>query len=113
MLGQFGQLAQLLRNAGQMRQALEQVRERLATVRYGGQAGGGQVEATVDGRGELLRVRIDPQLVSDGDVELIEELVAAAVRDAVQKSREALQQEISQATGGLDLSGLTGMLGPP
>ncbi|RMF74181.1 MAG: YbaB/EbfC family nucleoid-associated protein [Planctomycetota bacterium] len=112
MFGNMSQIASLLRNAGQIKQNMQEMQERLKTARHEGEAGAGQVRATVDGRGELVALRIDPQLVAGGDVEMIEDLVVAAVRDAVARSREALQQEMRTATGGMDLSGMMGdMLG--
>jgi len=113
MLGNFGQLMNLLRNAGQLKQSMQEVAERMQAARYTGEAGGGQVRATVDGRGELLTLKIDPALVQAGDVELLEELTCAAVRDAVTRSRQAAQQEVQQLTGGIGLPGLDGLFGGP
>ncbi len=101
----------LLKNAGALKQQMEQVNARLQAARFTGDAGGGQVRATVDGRGELVSVKIDPALVQAGDVEMLEDLVCAAVRDAVQRSRDTLQKEFQSIAGGLNLPGLDGLLG--
>jgi DNA-binding YbaB/EbfC family protein len=111
MLGQFGQLAHLLRNAGQIRENMKQVQERLEQAEFVGEAGAGQVRITVNGRGEIRRVRIDPELVKSGDVEMLEDLVAASMREATRQSREALGKEMSEATGGVDFSNMMNMLG--
>ena len=111
MLGNLGQLAHLLKNAGQIKENMQGVQERLKAARYAGEAGGGQVRATVDGRGEIVAVKLEPATVESGDVELLEDLICAAVRDAVNKSREAVQKEMEAATGGMNLGGMMDMLG--
>jgi DNA-binding YbaB/EbfC family protein len=111
MLGNLGQIMNLMKNAGALKQTAQQMNERLQTVRITGQSGGGQVEATVDGRGELLSVRIKPDLVQAGDVEMLEDLVVAAIRDAVTRSRETLQKEMQALTGGLNLPGMADLFG--
>jgi DNA-binding YbaB/EbfC family protein len=111
MFGNLGQLASLMKNAGAIKQGMADLQERMKTARHTGEAGGGQVRATVDGRGELQNVKIEPALVQAGDVEMIEDLVCAAIRDANTRAREAAQQEMQSLTGGLGLPGLDQMLG--
>jgi DNA-binding YbaB/EbfC family protein len=111
MLGNLGQLAGLLKNAGQIKENMKGLQERLAAARYLGEAGGGQVRATVDGKGELVEIKLEPATVQGGDIEVIEDLICAAVRDAMIKSRAAVQKEMQAATGGMDLSGMMDMLG--
>ena len=111
MLGNLGQLAHLIKNAGQLKESMKGIQERLGAARYVGEAGGGQVRATVDGRGELVQIKLEPPTVDGGDIELLEDLICAAVRDAVNKSREAVQKEMQAATGGMDLNGRMEMLG--
>jgi DNA-binding YbaB/EbfC family protein len=111
MFGNLGPLMNLLRNAGAIKQTAQQMNERLQAARFVGEAGGGQVQATVDGRGELLSVRFDPALVQAGDVELLEELTCAALRAAMSRSREALQKEMQELTGGVNLPGMSDLLG--
>lgn len=111
MLGNLGQIASLLKNAGQIKENMKDMQERLAAARYVGEAGGGQVRATVDGKGELIQIKLEPATVEGGDIELLEDLICAAVRDATNKSREAVQKEMEAATGGMDLSGMMDMLG--
>lgn len=113
MFGNIGQIASLLKNAGQIKQGMQEMNERLAAARFVGEAGAGQVQATVDGRGEMVAIRIDPALVRSGDVEIVEDLVCAAVRDAVRRSREGVAKEMQALTGGINLPGLSEMLGGP
>ena len=111
MLGNLGQLAGLLKNAGQIKENMKGMQERLAAARYVGEAGGGQVRATVDGKGELIEIKLEPATVQAGDIELLEDLICASVREAMTKSREAVQEEMRAATGGMDLGGMMDMLG--
>ncbi|MFO0837584.1 MAG: YbaB/EbfC family nucleoid-associated protein [Phycisphaerae bacterium] len=111
MFGQIGQIAGLLRNAGKLRESMGDMQQRLAAARFVGESGAGQVRATVDGKGELISLKIDPALVQSGDVEMLEDLTSAAVRDAVNRSREAVQKELQGALGGMDLGGMMDLLG--
>jgi DNA-binding YbaB/EbfC family protein len=111
MIPNLGQMFHLMKNAGQIRESARHLQEQLAAARHVGEAGGGQVRATVNGKGELLQLRIDPELVSKGQVEMIEELVVGSVHDAVRRSREALRAEIQKIGAGLDLGPLADMLG--
>lgn len=106
MFGNLGQIMNLMKNAGQIKQGMQDMNERLQAARFVGEAGGGQVQATVDGRGEMVALKIDPVLVQAGDVELLEDLTCAAVRDAVNRSRSAVQKEMQELTGGLNLPGM-------
>ncbi len=111
MFGNLGQLANLMKNAGAIKQGMEEMQQRMKDARLTGEAGGGQVKAIVDGRGELVSLKIEPALVQAGDVEMIEDLCCAAVRDAAQRAREAMQQEMQELTGGLGLPGMGDLMG--
>lgn len=111
MFGNLGKMAGLLGSLGQMNEKMEAMAERLKHARFIGEAGAGQAKATVDGRGDLLKLEYDPALVKSGDTELLQELACAAVRDAMVRSREALQKELATLTGGLEIPGLAGLIG--
>lgn len=111
MFGNLSQLMNLMKNAGQIKQNVAEMQERLGAARFVGEAGAGQVKATVDGRGELVAVKIEPALVQAGDVEMIEDLTCAAVRAAAAASREAVQKEMQELTGGLNLPGMGDLFG--
>jgi nucleoid-associated protein EbfC len=70
------------------------------------QAGGGMVEAVVNGRQELVSLRIDPEVVVADDVEMLQDLISAAVNEALNRSREMMAQEMSKLTGGMQIPGL-------
>lgn len=69
-------------------------------------SGGGMVTAKVNGKGDLLNIKIEPATMVSGDIEMIEDLVKAAVNAAVAKSREEMKEEMAKITGGLDIPGL-------
>ena len=111
MLGNLGNITNLLKAAKDMQGKLAETQKALATRRFEGDAGGGMVRATVDGRGTLLDIKIEPQAV--GDVELLEDLVKAAVGMAVTKAHEEAKNDMAELTGGLSIPGLGDMLNPP
>lgn len=99
-------LASLVKQAqhigGQMQSLSEDLKSRRAT----GTAGGGMVEIEVNGLLEVLRCRIDEQMVARGDRELIEDLVVAAMNQAVSKGKQLHSEALKELTGGLELPGL-------
>lgn len=112
MFNNLGNLADLMRNAGKLRESVEKATEALGQVQVEGTAGGGGVVAKVNGKLEVLSVRIEPKLLADGDVELLEDMVAAAVNQGLSKAREAAARSLATMAGGLPLPGLSGFLGP-
>jgi DNA-binding YbaB/EbfC family protein len=112
VFGNLGNLADLMRNAGKLRETVEKATEKLGQLQVEGTAGGGAVTAKVSGKLEVLSIRIDPKLLADGDAELLEDLVAAAVNQGLTKAREAAAQSISTLAGGLPVPGLGNYFGP-
>ena len=97
----------MLKQAQEMQGRMAQMQEELAVTFVSGQSGGGMVEVTLNGKQELQKVKIDPSIVDPADVELLEDLVAAAFNDAQRKLQEMTQQNLSKLTGGLNIPGLT------
>jgi len=93
----------ILEQAQQMQGRLEKVQEELANMTVSGSAGGGMVSVDADGKGQITKVRVDPSIVSASDVEMLEDLLLVALRDAQQKSADLAKQEMSKLTGGLGL----------
>lgn len=91
----------IMKQAQKMQAQMEQVQASLANERVEGNAGGGMVTAVANGQGELLSVRISPEVVNPQDVEMLEDLVLAAVGDAIRKGQELAQSRMGQITGGL------------
>jgi len=96
-------LSQLFQLGQQVQGRLTQMQTELAEQSVTGSAGGGMVKVTVDGRGQVRSVVIDPTAVTDGDVEMLEDLVLAAVSDAQRKAEELYRTELRKVTGGLPL----------
>jgi len=99
-------MANLQRMAQQMQQQMLKVQEELAATMVDGSAGGGVVQARVTGKQELVSVVIDPAAVDPADVEMLQDLVVAAVNDALRASREVEQAKMAAVTGGLRIPGL-------
>lgn len=93
----------ILEQAQQMQGRLEKVQDELAGMTVTGSAGGGMVSVDADGKGQITRVRVDPSLVTASDIEMLEDLILVALRDAQQKAAELAKQEMSKLTGGLGL----------
>ncbi len=99
-------MANLQRMAQQMQQEMLRVQTELADATVDGSAGGGVVRATVTGKQELVSVTIDPSAVDPSDVEMLQDLVVAAVNDALRTSRVLAESKMAAVTGGLRLPGM-------
>lgn len=96
----------LLRQAQQVQAKMAEMQERLAQRSVEASAGGGMVKIVMNGRHEVLSVTIDPEVVDPSDVEMLEDLVAAAVNEARGRVDEMVREEMSSLTGGLPMPGL-------
>lgn len=96
----------ILRQAQQMQERLSKLQEELAGRTVEASAGGGMVTVVVNGKQEVVSVRIEKEVVSRDDVELLQDLVAGALNEALARSRKMIADEMSRITGGLDLPGL-------
>ena len=99
-------IASLMRSAQQMGGRMQEINDRLRDERATGNAGGGMVEVEVNGLGEVLSVKIEPSLVERGDREMIEDLLPAAVNQAIAKSKQLHVDAMKSLTDGLDMPGL-------
>ena len=102
-----GNMSNLMKQAQRMQRQMEESQKELETNEYTSQAGGGAVSATVNGKKELLAVKIDPDAVDPEDVEMLQDMIIAAVNEALKQADEANSQAMSKLTGGL--GGLGGM----
>ncbi|ALN57032.1 DNA-binding YbaB/EbfC family protein [Lysobacter enzymogenes] len=96
-----GNIAQLMQQAQKMQENVQRAQEELAKIEVTGSAGGGMVSITVTGRMECRKVRIDPSVLSDQ--EMVEDLIAAAFNDAVNKINAESQAKMSAATAGMPM----------
>jgi len=96
-----GNIAGLLQQAQKMQQEVQRAQEELAQLEVTGQSGGGMVEVRMNGKHAVRQVRIDPSLLDDA--EMLEDLVAAAINDAVNRVEETMRERMSGITQGLNL----------
>lgn len=101
-------MRQLMAQAQKMQEQLASAQSELAAKHFEGTAGGGMVKVVVSGAQELVEITISPDVVDPDDVELLEDLVLAAVRQAFEAASEAASDQLGGLTGGLDLGGLLG-----
>lgn len=109
MFGSLGNFTNLLKQAGQMRENMTRLQEELAGRTFEGDAGAGMVRAVVNGRSELVDIKIEPAAL--GDVERLEELIKGAISTASRRAQEGVKSELAKLTGGLNIPGLEEMLG--
>ena len=101
-----GGIGNLMKQARQMQEKMAQNQEEAAARRVEASAGGGMVTVAANGAGEILSVKIEPQVVDPEDVEMLEDLVRAACNEAIKKGRDMLAEEMKKVTGGLGIPGL-------
>jgi hypothetical protein len=101
----FG-LGNLVKQAQELQERLARVQEEAAAREVEATAGGGMVTARVNGRLELLEVRIDPHVLQSGDVAMLQDLVVAAVNQGIRSAQQLMSEEMQKLTGGLKIPGL-------
>jgi len=94
-----------MKQAQKLQSRMAEMQAELGNRTVSAQAGGGMVEAVVNGRQELLSLRIDPEVANPDDVEMLQDLILAAVNEALNRSRDMVAQEMSKLTGGMQIPG--------
>lgn len=108
--GMPGNMSNLMKQAQRMQRQMEEAQKELETKEVSASAGGGAVTVTVSGKKEIVSVKIDPEAVDPDDVEMLEDMIVAAVNEALRKMDELAQSSMTQITGGLG-GGLGGGFG--
>ncbi|HFC97024.1 MAG TPA: YbaB/EbfC family nucleoid-associated protein [Thermosulfurimonas dismutans] len=103
------QMQQLMKQVQKIQKKMAELQETLAERTVSASAGGGMVTAVVNGRQEVVSIKIDPEVFEAGDREMLEDLIVAAVNEALRRSQEMVQEEMAKITGGLKIPGLFGM----
>jgi len=98
-------MGNLMKQAQQMQQKMMKLQEEVAQRTLDASVGGGMVTVTVNGKSEVLRIKIDPQIVDD--IEMLEDTIVAGVNEALRKAQEMMAEEMSKLTGGLKIPGLS------
>lgn len=103
MLGGKGGMGNLMKQAQQMQDRMQQMQEEIANMEVTGEAGAGLVKATITGSHSVRRVEIDPSLMEEDEKEMLEDLIAAAFNDAARRIEEAQKEKMAGVTGGMQL----------
>lgn len=101
-----GGMGELMRQAGRIQRKVEKRREELSAETFEASAGNDKVTAVANGVPELAEIRIDPELLREEDLEMVQDLVVAASNAALTKAREHVDAEIEKITGGLSIPGI-------
>ena len=96
----------MLKQARDLQKKMSKIQKKVQKMEITASAGGGMVTAVISGDLTVKRVTIEPQLVEDGDVRMIEDLVASAVNAGIKKAQDTMAEEMKEATGGLNMPGL-------
>ena len=104
-------MSKVMEQAQKFQQRMGEMQQELAAREITSTVGGGMVTAKVNGKNDLLELKIDKEVINPDDPEMLQDLIVAAVNDAMKKAKEAMQAEIGKMTGGMDIPGLGGMMG--
>ena len=102
----LGDFSNLLKQAQKMQKEMSRIQEELKSKVVEGSAGGGMVVSHFNGSRDFLSIKIDPSVVNPNDVELLEDLVTAAIKQGLKASRELQEKEMANLTGGLNIPGM-------
>jgi nucleoid-associated protein EbfC len=96
----------IMKQAKKMQERMGQLQKELETKTVEAQAGGGMVSVVVNGKYEIVSLKIEKEVVNPEDIEMLQDLIAAAVNEGIRKSQEMASSEMSKITGGLNIPGL-------
>jgi DNA-binding YbaB/EbfC family protein len=99
-------LGNILKQAQQMHAKISQLQEEMAEKTIEASSGGGMVNIVMNGKQQVLTIRIDPEVVNREDIEMLQDLIVAAVNEGIRKSQEMMAEEMKKITGGLSIPGL-------
>lgn len=102
----IGDIGNIMKQAQELQERLAQVQAEAGNKTVEGSAGGGMVNAVVNGRLEVVALRIEPQVMEGGDLEMLQDLVVAAVNQGIRAAQKMMADEMSKVTGGLKIPGL-------
>lgn len=102
-------LGDIMRQAQKLQQEMLKVQEEAKKKTVEASAGGGMVTVTANGAGQIVAIKIDPEVVNPDDVEMLQDLIIAACNEALKRAQEMVQEEMSKLTGGLQIPGLGGL----
>lgn len=100
-------MGNMMKQAQKLQSKIFKLQEELADKTVETTVGGGMVKAVANGKQEVLSIKIDPEVVDPGDVQMLEDLITAAVNDVLKKSQEMVSEEMTKLTGGFNIPGIT------
>ncbi len=106
-LGNLGNLQGILKQAMDVKSRIEEFKDSLGDERIEAASGGGMVKVVMTGRFELDSIKIDPEIISKEDPEMLETMIRAAINEGVRKTQDLVKAKMDEVTGGLNLPGLT------
>ncbi|MNJ91239.1 Nucleoid-associated protein [compost metagenome] len=106
MKGMPGGMAQLMKQANQMQTRMKKAQEDLAKQEYEASTGGGAVKVKVNGDHMLVSLAIDPEVLKDGDVEMLQDMILSATNEAIKTARDTSAKEMEKITGGMNIPGM-------
>ena len=102
----FGNMGNIMKQAQAMQEQLAKIQEQAAVKTVQGTAGGGMVTVTANGAMEVVAIKIDPEVMTSGDVEMLQDLIVAATSEALRNAKDMLANEMKGITGGMRIPGL-------
>ena len=96
----------ILKQAQQMHAKISQIQEEMAGKKVEVSSGGGMVNVVINGKQEVLSIKIDPEVVNREDIEMLQDLIVAAINEAIRRSQQVMAEEMKKITGGLSIPGL-------
>ena len=99
-------MGDLMKQFGKMQEKMDEMQKELENSRLEGSAWGGVIKVVANGKGEILEMKINPEVVNPSEIEMLQDLVMAAVNQARQKAEELMKQNLAKITGGLKIPGL-------
>ncbi len=106
-LGNLGNLPGMMKQAMEMKERMEQMKDQLADETVEATAGGGMVSVVMNGKFEVVSLSVDPEIIDPNDPEMLETMVRAGMNEAVHRVQELVQSKMKELTGGIDIPGLT------
>lgn len=101
-----GGIGNMMKQLQQMQAKMEEMQAKMAEMEIEGSAGGGMVKVVANGKNEIISITIDPEVVDKDDVEMLQDLIVAAVNQTREKSQEMQNEQLSSLTGGLNIPGM-------
>ncbi len=104
-------MGDILKQAQKMQEKMQEVQNDLADLQVEGSAGGGMVTVVVNGKQEIVNVKIDKQVVDPDDIEMLQDLVVAAANEALRHAQQMVSEDMGKVTGGMNIPGMGNMFG--